>query len=411
MSLALYVLAALASVAIAIAAYRLGQSSVRRGRREKTAPVLMNDSPDPAAQRTGKLQEQVDNLNELNRRYLAFIVNMSTVLQRLNMTLSTNEIISSITHLVRNVVSTDVVEVYTFDAVDNLLKKVDPPGEASEETISVPLGEGLVGMAAQTAGIRIKGRHSVEAPEQGNPDSRLWLAVPINFGNRLFGVIGVGQVRNPSGNESQLMKIIADIAGVALINRSLLGEARQEANTDPLTGLNNRRYFFRMAEVAVEKAIREGDSPISIFLFDVDNFKHYNDTNGHEEGDGVLKELARLVLEVTRRNCVVARFGGEEFIVMLPGVRKEDTLVYAERLRETVSAHPFPNREKQPLGCLSISGGIASFPFDARSINWVIRLADAALYRAKSEGKNRVLMHQPFYFSDFTEGRETSTNG
>ena len=407
---ALIVLAILASVTIAVAAYRSGQSSVRRARREETRPVQLNDSPD-LTQQTRKLEEQVDNLNELNRRYLAFIVNVSSVLQRLNMTLSSKEIISSITHMVRNVISTDVVQVYIFDTEDNLLKRVGPSGQTREEEVSVSLGEGLVGMAAQNASVRIRGRCDKETPDQkSGPDSHLWLAVPINFGSRLFGIIGIGQVRNPSGNESQLMKIIADIAGVALINRSLLGEAKQEANTDPLTELNNRRYFFRMAEVVVEKAIREGNTPVSIFLFDVDNFKHYNDTNGHEEGDTVLKELARLVTEVTRKNCVVARFGGEEFIVMLPGITKEDAFVYAERLRETISAHPFPNREKQPLGCLSISGGVACFPVDARSKKGVIRLADASLYRAKSEGRNRVVMNELLYFSDLAKKGEKCAN-
>jgi len=157
----------------------------------------------------------------------------------------------------------------------------------------------------------------------------------------------------------------------------------------------------------VEKSISDG-SPISIFLFDIDNFKHYNDTNGHDEGDSLLKELSLLVREVTRKNSIIVRYGGEEFIIMLPGISKEDAFVYAERLREKVANHPFPHREKQPLGCVSISGGIASFPTDGDSIPKVINLVDKALYQAKSEGRNRIVMFKPFLFSEPETGDQST---
>jgi diguanylate cyclase (GGDEF)-like protein len=323
------------------------------------------------------------------------------------MTLTLDEIIASINHLVLSVIPADKVDVFIFDMEDRLLKKVRALGQPHREEVSVPLGEGLVGMAAQEGTVKIRGRGNIESSVQKiSHDSHIWMAVPIRFRERLFGVIGIGQVKNPLGNESNIMKMIADIAGVALINRSLLGEAKHEANTDPLTGLHNRRYFHQMAQVLVEKSIREGNTPISIFLFDIDHFKHYNDINGHDEGDKVLKELSKFVREVTRKDSVVARFGGEEFIIMLPGVSKDDAFVYADRLREQICAYPFAHREKQPLGCLSISGGIASFPIDGGSMNRVIKLADTCLYSAKFEGRNRIAIYKPFYFSDLGKEEE-----
>jgi diguanylate cyclase (GGDEF)-like protein len=163
-----------------------------------------------------------------------------------------------------------------------------------------------------------------------------------------------------------------------------------------------------MAQNFVEKAIREG-TPISIFLFDIDNFKHYNDTNGHDEGDKLLRELSEIVRTVTRKNSVIVRYGGEEFIVMLPGITKEDALIYAERLREKIAEYPFMHRENQPLGCVSISGGVASFPIDGDSIYKVIQLADMSLYKAKSEGRNRVIMHQPYLFSESVPEKDQLT--
>jgi len=141
----------------------------------------------------------------------------------------------------------------------------------------------------------------------------------------------------------------------------------------------------------MEKAVREGTG-ISVILFDIDNFKNYNDTNGHNAGDALLIELSRLMHGSTRKEATLARYGGEEFIIMLPGISKKGAFAYAERLRIEISQYSFPHKEKQPLGFVSISGGIASFPEDGDSIDKVIQNADKALYRAKSEGKNRVLI-------------------
>jgi diguanylate cyclase (GGDEF)-like protein len=156
-----------------------------------------------------------------------------------------------------------------------------------------------------------------------------------------------------------------------------------------------------MEQVFIEKAIRDS-SQISIFLFDIDNFKHYNDTNGHDAGDRLLIELTALVNSITRKNAVFSRYGGEEFIVMLPGISKEDTFIYAERVREKISQHPFFNRESQPLGCVSVSGGVTTFPDDANTLAKTIQLADESLYQAKEEGRNRVMVYKPQHFSYHT---------
>ncbi|NOZ25707.1 MAG: sensor domain-containing diguanylate cyclase [Nitrospirae bacterium] len=354
-------------------------------------------------QRIRELQSEVQRLNELNSRYLVFMLNIPTVVMHLNSTLDFDEIASTIIRLVRDIIATDTVELYIFDKEAELLKRVSPDGKV-EENITYALGEGLIGRAGQHRMLRIRGRgdegySGKKGKDQAEPN--IYMAAPIHFSNRLLGVIGAGEIRNPSGNEGSLLKMIADIAGVALFNQKFLSGAKKKAEVDPLTGLYNRRYFFHMVQKFVEKSILE-DTPISIFLFDIDNFKHYNDTNGHAEGDKLLKELSELVAKFTRKTSVVARYGGEEFIVMLPEISKEEAFVYAERVREMIASHPFAHREKQPLGIVSISGGVASFPADGRSIHEVIQLADAALYQAKRDGRNRVIMHKPFMFSDVT---------
>lgn len=342
------------------------------------------------------LGAKINKLSELNSRYLSFLLRVPSIIQRLNSTLKLQEIVLSIIELVNNIVVTDKVELYLFDASTNLLKKQTANNKKQQEQVAYSLGEDLIGAAAEHRFIIMREHFKKLYPEQQSnkdPKSELWLSVPIIFKDRLLGVIGIGEIEEPIGNESDLLKMIADIAGVALLNQMLLNEAQHWADTDSLTGLNNRNFFMKMAQNHIERSLREG-TVISFFLFDIDNFKHYNDTNGHNAGDKLLIELGRLIRESSRKTSTVARYGGEEFIVMLPGISKEEAFIYADRLREKILQYPFQHREKQPLGFVSISGGIASFPEDGDSINKVIQHADMSLYKAKSEGKNRVFLHE-----------------
>ena len=355
-----------------------------------------------------KLNVKINKMVELNSRYLSFIFKFPMVVQRLNSTLKLQEIALSIIELVNDVVLTDKVELYLFDKSDNMLKKLSINGSTQQEEVLYALGEDLIGAAAKHRFVLTReDLNKIDSQQHSNKNSvsQLWMAVPIIFKDRLLGVIGIGEIKNPIGNESDLLRMITDIAGVALINQITLNEAQHEANTDSLTGLNNRNYLLKMAKHYEEKSFRKG-TVISIFLFDIDNFKHYNDTNGHGAGDKLLKELGQLIRGATRKESTIARYGGEEFIVMLPDISKEDAFIYAERLREKVSQHPFQNREKQPLGFLSISGGVASFPEDGDSIYKVIHLADMSLYQAKSEGKNRILLHEPNPLSEKNKGMD-----
>lgn len=346
------------------------------------------------------LSVKINKLGELNSRYLSFVLKVPSIIQRLNSTLKLQDIVMSIIDLVNSIVITDKVELYLFDVSNNLLKKMDVTKKGQQEQISYAIGEGLIGAAAEHRFIMMREHYNKLYPKQ--PDntkskSELLMAVPIIFKDRVLGVLGIGEIEDPIGNESDLLKMTADIAAVTLLNQIMLNEAQHSANTDSLTGLNNRNYFFKMSQYYMERSLRDG-TVISFFLFDIDNFKHYNDTNGHNAGDQLLIQMSQIIRESSRKNSTVARYGGEEFIVMLPGIAKEDALVYAERLRESIAQYPFQHREKQPLGFISISGGIASFPEDGESINKVIQHADTLLYQAKSEGKNRVLLykdHQP----------------
>ena len=163
---------------------------------------------------------------------------------------------------------------------------------------------------------------------------------------------------------------------------------RREANVDELTGLGTRSFFHRAAERRLELCERNG-LPLACAVLDVDDFKFYNDNYGHEGGDAVLRCLARVLDDCTRADDLVARYGGDEFVMLLGG-GVEDALKVAERVREKVAFECVPQEEASVDGSLTVSVGIASLGEETATLQRLIRAADVELYRAKSAGKDRV---------------------
>jgi len=156
---------------------------------------------------------------------------------------------------------------------------------------------------------------------------------------------------------------------------------RKLAITDPLTGLHNRRYLLEQLQVEMERARRYG-VPLSLILLDLDHFKEYNDRYGHQAGDAALREVAWRILASVRRLDTVARFGGEEFAVLLPATELAGAIRTAERIRDQIAKMPFD------YGPLTVSLGVAEYR--GQPVNEFIAEADAALYQAKREGRNQV---------------------
>ena len=167
--------------------------------------------------------------------------------------------------------------------------------------------------------------------------------------------------------------------------------AREKAellsNTDYLTGLTNRRAFEEQLELEINGAKREGKT-LGIILIDIDHFKIINDTYGHQVGDMVLKNFASFLSRHSRSNDFMGRYGGEEFILCLPGVNTEEALKIAERLRQSVQEHMIPVPGLKPLN-ITASFGVAVLKVsEGENLESLIKRADKALYRAKEEGRN-----------------------
>jgi two-component system cell cycle response regulator len=167
--------------------------------------------------------------------------------------------------------------------------------------------------------------------------------------------------------------------------------ALHSAVTDRLTGLYNHTYFKHFLQLEIDRALRQRH-PLTLMLFDIDDFKKYNDTLGHLAGDKILRELGQLILKNTRKIDLAARYGGEEFAVVLTYTDMQGGRMVAERLRRVVESHPFSYKTSFSSKILTVSIGVAGFYSDIRAIEELIERSDMALYRAKKEGKNRVCL-------------------
>lgn len=169
------------------------------------------------------------------------------------------------------------------------------------------------------------------------------------------------------------------------LNRRLM----ELAIRDGLTELYNYRYFRELLQIEITRALRHGH-PFSLIFMDVDHFKLYNDTHGHIDGDKVLCRMADLLRRRFRKTDMIARYGGEEFIVLMPETSTDLALRLAEQARSLIETEVFEGEKTQPSGKLTVSAGVASFPNDAVDDESLLRRADAALYRAKADGRNCV---------------------
>lgn len=173
-----------------------------------------------------------------------------------------------------------------------------------------------------------------------------------------------------------------------------LDKAESEADTDKLTGLANRRRLDHFLD-AMTTVYADDKRSFSLIIVDVDNFKHYNDTHGHQMGDVVLQEVAALMANNVRRGDLAARYGGEEFVAILPDCGKQRALQLAESLRAVVEQAPFAASTPTTDTPITITLGVATFPDDAASPDDLLQQADQCLYLGKQKGKNRVIAAGP----------------
>ena len=226
------------------------------------------------------------------------------------------------------------------------------------------------------------------------------LVLPIIWEEEVIGTLFLRTRRLGKGfteKDINLCQIIAQSAYHAIKNARLFEEVSKEkeemktlAITDSLTEVYNHNFFYTRLEEEFNRTVRY-ETPISLIMMDIDDFKRINDTYGHRTGDHVLKEVANMIKKLVRKTDIVARYGGEEFSVILPHTNLLGAEEEAERIREAISSHAYANLTKETI---TISLGVVSYPSGKTIMNAgdFVNLADTALYEAKRSGKNKVVV-------------------
>lgn len=261
--------------------------------------------------------------------------------------------------------------------------------------IRVRVGQGIAGKVFREGSpIVTDGEENLPSEKRPNYRTSSFVSVPLKIGEETIGVLNFADKRSGeafSEADREFLRHFAPYAAMAIRAAQyyqMSEQLRTLSITDSLTGLFNRRYFDGRLFEELQRATRY-DTVFALAIFDIDDFKRFNDTEGHTAGDDVLKTLANIARESLRSIDILARFGGEEFSIIMPQTDKDEAFLVAERVRTNIREFMPAGWKKFPYEKLTVSIGMATFPADGKDAKALIRSADKALYRAKVTGKDR----------------------
>jgi diguanylate cyclase (GGDEF)-like protein len=262
--------------------------------------------------------------------------------------------------------------------------------------VRIKMGEGIAGWVAQelipvvVPDVSADPRFSSSGKEIA-PKAKTIMCVPIKSKGNILGVL---EILNKTTNEPftredlNLILRIVDHAAIAIERASLYQKMEELSITDDLTKLFNTRYLNRTLEIEINRAKRHQTS-LSLIFMDVDHFKTINDNYGHLVGSKLLVEMGQLLIRCLRTVDIVARYGGDEFVIVLPQTRPANAIQIAERIRKAIERNVFLKKDGYSLR-LTASFGVASYPESSKTKEELLRLADEAMYKVKYQSRNGV---------------------
>jgi diguanylate cyclase (GGDEF)-like protein len=354
----------------------------------------------PPASDLSHLQGEVERLRgELEHRSL-----LADSLQRLQeriITADPAKTYAAILQHARELLDANRASLWVLDENANDLRLKASFGLAEPESAARPIrmGEGIAGKVLEAGRAllvpNVDESGETPAPAKRNYQSKSFISYPIRMGAQKIGVLNVADQADGQPFDAvdlSLLDIIAPQIAVAVERAKLQERATQfqlMSITDPLTGLLNRRYLEERLADELNRSQRYNYA-MSCLMIDIDDFKTYNDKNGHQAGDEALKITAHALKVALRSADVACRYGGEEFCILLPQTTLTEAGVIAERMRQRVAERDYPFGKSQPSGKVSISIGISTFTKHIDTAEKIIAAADRALYHAKARGKNRI---------------------
>ncbi len=367
-------------------------------RSDPNSPDFFDLAHDLVTRETSVRYELQSTLEELISKYEELTVlyeSAETVATVMNL----DEVSSRILDQAAEILDVNHASLMLLDQAEEYLEVKAARGQRHDVVgkVKVQLGEEISGYVAREGkpvlieDLATDQQFGRQSREDGQANSVI--SVPLKVKDRILGVLNVNNKKSGlpfNSGDLKLLMALAQLAAISIQN----ARTYQNAITDRLTSLYNYGYFREQLDKSVQYCC-DHQEDLSLLMFDIDHFKNFNDVNGHELGNVALVGVASLCIENSRQSGdrvpdLVARYGGEEFMILLTGVSKEAAHRTAERIRSKVEQTRFEGGENQPMGMVTISVGVATYPQDASNGDELINQADEALYRAKGAGRNNV---------------------
>jgi diguanylate cyclase (GGDEF)-like protein len=365
--------------------------------RDKTDAMLMDAERREHAR---ELQESNARLTsslqaaEIRGKEIVLLTELSGVLQSCQ---APNEIFAAVQNYAGFLFPEEAGALYLMNETRDAVTRGPHWGELTSAATSFPLEDCWALRRGTTFPISPASQglvcgHAACRETQGNGFGGGYVCQPLVAQNHLMGLL-YREAYGPAFAEGadQLATMLAEQVSLALANLDLREQLRSQAIRDQLTGLYNRRFLEDALTRETGRAARSGE-PVAVAILDVDHFKRVNDTYGHEAGDAVLRELGQALLKTIRKTDIVGRFGGEEFLMLLPGATVEVAQARALAVLEAVRAMEVVIPNGAPLNHITASIGVAAMPLHVARGDALVAAADAALYQAKGQGRNRVVL-------------------
>lgn len=347
------------------------------------------------ARNQAKVYRKIENLSKEKEQYL-LAEKLREVTFLLSSTLNLEEVLDKILKSLREIVPYDSASFFMEE--NNHLKVVAANGFKDMEAIfklSINKKDDELFEEIYETNSTLLVSNVKEDPRFKHyvnlPNIESWMGIPIIFKNKILGILTLDSIEENiySNYHCDIALSFAYHAGMAIENAKLYGKTKQLANIDPLTNLYNRRSFNELANISFDKA-KALMQPISAIMIDIDNFKKINDNLGHHTGDLVLMRLSKVCLDNLSNDHILGRFGGEEFIVLLPNTSFEEAERIGERLRGAIANNPIIIRKSDSIP-ITASLGVASITPTVQDLDFLLIEADKCMYQAKASGKNKVI--------------------
>jgi len=317
-------------------------------------------------------------------RHLTLVNNISS---HAITTLNPEEMLAKIASEIENGLTYDHIGIAVLDySAKELVIQAQAGARHDAVGRRILLGEGLIGQVARSGQLAIVREVNASTPRLIVPGSVSAIALPVTYAESLMGVLYVESSEKCTfpDEEVLLLRTLADLFAGALHNVLTFQKAQEQAITDGLTGVKTHRYLMETLSQEWKRSTR-ANRPFSLVLMDLDRFKFVNDFYGHLEGDVVLQRVGHILEQNCRRSDVVARYGGDEFVILMPETSVEQARQLASKLRGWIASDPLL-RDKN----ITASFGIAAFPVHGSTPQELIQVADSSMYLSKHQGGNSV---------------------